>query len=108
MSATSIATIPIYVRIPVALRDRIDEAAKHGMSYLRRGAVGDTIIKALEESFPVGGRKADTDQMDLWDEQPDEIKVLKPITAKARARARARAKRKPKQARKVARKGSRK
>lgn len=51
MSATSIPTIPLYLRIPVALRERLDAAARGHRSYVAKGDLADTAIKAMSRGL---------------------------------------------------------
>jgi len=45
-------TVPLYLRIPVDLRKRIEDAATNVTGYRRKGALRDIVVRALESAFP--------------------------------------------------------
>lgn len=47
MPRSTSPTVPLYLRIPVGLRERLDAAAADGRSYTYKGAIADTAIRAL-------------------------------------------------------------
>lgn len=47
MPRSTSPTVPLYLRIPVGLRERLDAAAANGNTYTYKGAIADTAIRAL-------------------------------------------------------------
>ncbi len=47
MPRSTSPTVPLYLRIPVELRERLDAAASDGKGWSYKGAIADTAIKVL-------------------------------------------------------------
>jgi hypothetical protein len=86
MTMTSIPTVPIYIRIPVTLRERLEKAAQGERSYLPKGAIADTAVKALGAGLDALASPADSDQLNLFD-GADKVNGHKPKRASKPRRA---------------------
>lgn len=48
-------TIPLYVRLPATLHERLMLAAAEGESWKRKGAIQRLVIAALDKALPAAG-----------------------------------------------------